>query len=87
MAAALVSWPRGGAERVLFALAAVLMLVAGAIYPLYYVETNSAFGNASIPVSEVGAELARWESWHWVRTACGTLAFVLAVLGLSNRAA
>ena len=61
--------------------------MTGAIYPLYYTEANAAFGSGSIPLSEIGAELARWESWHWVRTACGTLAFVLAVLGLSNRAA
>ena len=87
VAAALVSWQRGGVERASFGLSAVLMLVAGAIYPVYYTEANAAFGSGSFPLSEVGPELARWETWHWVRTACGTLAFILAVVGLSKRTA
>ena len=85
VAAGIVSWTRGGAERLLFGLSAVFMLATGVIYPLYYTEANAALGSGSIPLSEIGAELARWENWHWARTACGTLAFALALLGLSKR--
>lgn len=87
VAAALASWRRGGSERAWLGLSAALMLVIGAIYPIYYTETNAAFGSGSFPLSQVGPELARWETWHWVRTGCGTLAFVSAVVGLSRRAA
>jgi len=63
-------------EWLWLAAAAVLMVFVAAIYPLYYTAANAALASGAGTPAEIGAELARWRLWHWVRLAAGLLAFL-----------
>lgn len=56
--------------------AAALMVFVAAIYPLYYTAANAALASGGGTPAEIGAELARWRLWHWLRLAAGLLAFL-----------
>ena len=62
--------------------AAVLALVILSTYFLYFQRANASFAEATITHEELPAELARWASWHWFRTAIGLLALVATLLAL-----
>lgn len=66
-----------------FVLAAALAVAAAAIYPLYFISANEALAGASLTAAEIAAELDRWRTWHWVRTAAGVLGFLATLRGLS----
>jgi len=68
----------------LLSIAAVLAIGVLATYPLYFHSVNASFVAASIPITEVPDELARWASWQWVRTAIGLFAFVFSLLGVTR---
>lgn len=63
-------------------LAAVLALVILSTYALYFQRANARFAEASIPHEELPAELARWATWHWFRTAIGLVALASALIAL-----
>lgn len=62
--------------------AAVLTLVVLSTYVLYFQRANASFTKASITHEALPAELARWASWHWFRTAVGLVALAAALLAL-----
>ena len=62
--------------------AAALALVILSTYFLYFQRANASFAEATITHQELPAELARWASWHWFRTAIGLLALVATLLAL-----
>ena len=77
--------PHGSASVV----AAVLALVVLATYPLYFQRANAGFSAASTGCAAANtahaalpAELARWASWHWFRTAVSLGALTAALLAL-----
>jgi hypothetical protein len=72
----------GGRLLVVAALLAVAVLVP---FPLYFQAVNASFEAGTIAHDAVGAELARWATWHWVRTAIGVAAFVAGALALGGR--
>ena len=59
-------------------LAGVLCFVTLAIFFIYFKKANQSFADQSLQPEELGAELARWSAWHWVRTV-----LILAALGAS----
>lgn len=63
---------------VLSAALAVAILLA---FPVYFQAVNASFATGSIPPDRVAGELARWASYHWVRTAIGIVAFAAAMRG------
>ncbi len=63
-------------------LAAVLILVILSTYALYFQRANASFADASLTHEALPAELARWASWHWFRTAIGLVALASALLAL-----
>ncbi len=69
----------------LLALSAVLALAVLAAFPLYFRDANASFATGTISPDHVEAELARWASWHWGRTAIGIGAFAAAVLARMGR--
>ena len=81
-AAAIAAWFAEGAEFGLVAIAALLAAVALATFFLYFERTNKSFATASIEVNEVAAELTRWSTWHWARTAISVAAFAASLLAL-----
>jgi len=62
--------------------AAVLALVILSTYVLYFRRANASFADGSITPAALPAELARWASWHWFRTAIGLVALAAALLAL-----
>jgi len=67
-------WPAVGA--------AGLMIVAVLMFPAYFQQANARFAAAITPPADLPAELARWATWHWVRTAIAGGALVAALLAL-----
>jgi hypothetical protein len=53
-------------------------------YPVLFAGTNEAFVRGGLSDSAARALLARWETWHWVRTALGTVGFVAALRALQR---
>lgn len=80
-AALVAMWARR-AGRWLALLAAVLSFVAVATFFLYFGQANANFSSASIEASQLPAELTRWATWHWLRTAISCAAFAAALLSL-----
>ena len=72
---ALATGHPGGANAIS---AVVLMVPVVASFPLYFKRANERFATASIAPDEVAAELARWSSWHWVRTGISFVALAVA---------
>jgi hypothetical protein len=67
--------------------AAVLTLIALAFYPLYFRTVNASFAAGTIGAADVPGALARWASWHWLRTAIGIAAFVAGLLAVRDTGA
>ena len=79
LAAALAAFATGASNRGAASAIAVASLAAVALFPAYFAKANARFGAASIPPSELPAELARWSAWHWARTGLATAAFAGAI--------
>jgi len=62
--------------------AAVLALVVAATFFVYFEQANTSFEQGTIAVDAVPAELARWSSWHNVRTALSVAALAASLLSL-----
>ena len=61
---------------------AVLMIAVVVSFPLYFKRANESFAAASIAPTAVAAELARWATWHWLRTTASFVALAFAVAAL-----
>jgi hypothetical protein len=60
-------------------------LCAGALLTFfaYFKRANAAFAAGTLSENELGPELARWSSWHWLRTVAVVGAFA-ATIGASG---
>ena len=83
--AALVSWSEEESGSGLLAVSALLALLVVAAFPLYFRRANASFAEATIATVDVGAELRRWSSWHWVRVMLAVAAFAMAVVAARGR--
>jgi hypothetical protein len=79
LVAALSALRRRRPGRTAAVAACVLVLAATALYPLYFESVNANFAAGNIEPEDVPAELARWASWHWLRTWLAALALVAAL--------
>ncbi len=59
----------------------VLMTYVG-----YFKNANARLAAATLSAYGLSLELARWESWHWVRVVLGVFAFGAALIGVSMQA-
>ena len=82
--AAVTSVIAGHAESLMAVVAAALTLVILSTYFLYFQRANASFADASIKPEDLPAELARWASWHWFRTAIGLVALASTLLSLGG---
>lgn len=62
-------------------LAAALCLSALIIFFIYFKKANASFAAHSLKNEDLEAELTRWASWHWLRTAVVIVAFIASVAG------
>ena len=82
--AAVTSVIAGHSESLMAVVAAALTLVILSTYFLYFQRANASFADASIKPEDLPAELARWASWHWFRTAIGLVALASTLLSLGG---
>lgn len=82
MAAAGLYRTRGRSHASLLVVSALLTVVVLAAYPVYFRAANASFATGTIRLDAVADELARWATWHWVRTAIGVGSFVTALLAI-----
>ncbi|MBI2769967.1 MAG: hypothetical protein HYX47_10115 [Burkholderiales bacterium] len=83
--AAIASVATGGPLISASVAAGVLALVILSTYGLYFQRANASFSDGSLTHEALPAELARWASWHWFRTAVGLVALASALLALRGR--
>lgn len=50
------------------------------IFFVYFKSANQAFADHSLTDEELGPELARWTTWHWIRTVIIIVAFAASVI-------
>jgi len=62
--------------------AAALMVLAVASFFAYFGRANASFSSATVKVTDLPAELARWATWHWVRTGLSVGALLAALQAL-----
>jgi Domain of unknown function (DUF1772) len=72
----------GHPNRVTAVVAATLTLVVLSTYFLYFRRANASFTAATIKPEDLAAELDRWASWHWFRTAVSVVSFLVASLSI-----
>lgn len=82
IAAAVLTWRANGVGLWTLGIAALLATAVLAVFPLYFQRANATFAAGTIAAHRVEPELRRWASWHWVRTAMATAAFICALQGL-----
>ena len=80
--AAIGTWRLGGTARSASLIAAAASVALGLLYPLLFSELNASFVARSIALSDVPDALARWASWHWVRTTLGVVAFAAELVAI-----
>ncbi len=80
-AATIAAWARHPGRWSALA-AAALTIVAVAMFFVYFERTNASFAAATIAPTDVPAELARWATWHWARTAISLAALAAGFLSL-----
>jgi Domain of unknown function (DUF1772) len=86
VAAAALSLLTADAGRWPTLVACVLFMCVLATYGGYFKRANARLASATLSGNELAQELARWESWHWVRVVLGVFSFGAALLGLGVHA-
>jgi hypothetical protein len=82
IATAVVSILERAPGRWFSVIAAALAVAAVLMFPLYFQRANASFSAATLPPSELPAELLRWQRWHVVRVVLSVLALLAAVLSV-----
>lgn len=85
LAAALISLWQGHSGRWLALLAAIISLVAVSTFFMYFQKANASFAAKTLGLEQVAAELTRWATWHWWRTALSFVGFAAGILSLVVR--
>lgn len=82
VAAAVSALWAGHPGRWLALLAAVLSVVVVSTFFVYFEQANASFAAATIKADDLSAELSRWATWHWLRSALSLAALAAALLSL-----
>ena len=75
---------RGSNGRLPWGLSALCIVATLVLLPLYFAGANARMVEGDMGAREVGAELASWRGWQWLRTALAVLAVAFGVWGLSR---
>ncbi len=73
--------------RLPWGLSALCIVATLVLLPLYFAGANARMIEGNMEAREVGAELASWRGWQWLRTALAVLAVAFGVLGLDREQA
>ena len=84
VAAVAARWRSSTTERWWLVTAALAALGVMVTYPVFFAGANEAFVRGGLSDAAARTLLARWETWHWVRTALGTVGFVAALRALQR---
>lgn len=63
---------------------AVFTLLFFSTYFMYFKEANRKFATQSLTFEELPNELNRWGNWHWVRIILESIAFIFALVTLTQ---
>ncbi|MEH6448328.1 MAG: hypothetical protein V7765_06620 [Oleispira sp.] len=61
------------------AIAAFAAVSAAIIFPIHFVGANASIQSLTMTSTEIVTELEAWSNWHWLRTACATVAYIALV--------
>jgi hypothetical protein len=86
-AAVAAGWRGSATARRWLVVAAVAAIGVMVTYPLFFAATNAAFVRGGLSDAAARSLLARWATWHWVRTGLGGCSFVAALCALHGGAA
>lgn len=86
LVAAVAAMWAGLPGRWLSVAAAVLVLVAVAMFFVYFEAANESFSKATISAEALPAELARWGTMHHVRTVLSAAALACSLLAIRRAA-
>ena len=75
---------RGSNGRLPWGLSALCIVATLVLLPLYFAGANARMVEGDMGAREVGAELASWRGWQWLRTALAVLAVAFGVWGLGR---
>ena len=73
--------------RLPWGLSALCIAATLGLLPIYFAQANTRMHDKDIEASEVGAEIERWASWQWLRTALAVLGVAFGVWGLDRERA
>ena len=63
----------------------ILLTVANILYfPVYFLPTNNAFVEQTIPIAEVSGELNNWLNYHWQRIFFATGGLITSAIAVSR---
>ena len=84
VASATATWSGGRAARTWSLTSAMLAVLVVIVYLSAHAPRNAAFAARATPPESVGAELAAWARWHWVRVLLGLAAFWAQLLAVRS---
>ncbi|GHA13784.1 hypothetical protein GCM10008090_24420 [Arenicella chitinivorans] len=70
-----------GTENSAWLLAGVLSAIVLSLFFIYFRKANNRFATHTITAEELPDELARWSTWHWLRTGILIIAFASSIYG------
>jgi hypothetical protein len=65
-------------------LAAIALILLGAITAIFHLPINAAFAAKTVPLDQVGATIDRWLWLHSIRIALGLFATVAGVIAVTR---
>ncbi|WP_166173627.1 DUF1772 domain-containing protein [Rubrobacter tropicus] len=78
---------RGSNGRLPWGLSSLCIVATLVLLPLYFAGANARMIEGNMGAREVGAELASWQGWQWLRTALAVLAVAFGGWGLGRERA
>jgi hypothetical protein len=85
VAAVIACWRGAVTRRRWLLIAAVSVVGVMVTYPIFFASANAAFERGGLSDLAARSLLDRWATWHWFRTALGTLGFLAALRALHAR--
>lgn len=77
-------WFGPAPARLWWGVAAVALVVLGAITAIFHLPINAAFAARSVPVDQVASTIDRWLWLHSIRIALGLLATIAGVVAVTR---
>lgn len=81
--ASALKWIHQDDGRYWLASSAILAVTVLAVFPIYFLRTNTSFRTGGIAIDHVRGELQQWSRWHGGRTILAIASFTTAVVAVA----